>query len=153
MGKKVDSREEMLIQLMMQIRINYKVFEELLQSIETEELRNLVIRIKMQKDLFIRELKRIFKDKSFDFASHSSTEKEVIKEIMLEYASENAEETCFSIIRLREKHLLEIYDDLMINILKNEIAKMIIRNHINEIRRDLRALQDLHDNTVLQSAS
>ena len=153
MEKKVDSREEMLIQLMTQIRINYKVFEELLQSIQTEDLRNLVIRIKMQKDLFIRELKRIFEDKSFDFTTNSSTEKDEIKKLILEYASENTEETCFNIIRLREKHLLEIYDELMMNILKNEIAKMIFRNHINEIRRDLRALQDLHDNIALQNAS
>ncbi len=136
-----------------QIRINYKLFEELLQSIETEDLRNLVIRIKMQKDLFVRELTRIFEDKSFDFTTLSANDKDTIKNLMLEYASEDIEETCFNIIRFREKHLLEIYDDLMINILKNEIAKMIIRNHINEIRRDLRALQDLHDNNELQSAS
>ena len=123
MEKSAKLREEMLMQLITQIRINHQLFEELLKSIKKKNLKNLVMRIKMQKDLFIKELKRIFEDKSFDFSIHSSIEKDTVENLMLEHASENIEETCFNIIRLREKQLLEIYDELIINILKMKLPR------------------------------
>ena len=145
------SNEELLEIMFIQININLKLYHRLIQQIKNDDFSNLVLKLKMQMDLFIKELESIFildNSKILD-QNASSIDKDVDKLLF-----ENPEnELFFRIIGEREQYLMKLYDDLLLNAPKDEIAKMIIRNHLKEIRRDISSVKDLNDKIKLLKAS
>lgn len=144
------SNEQLLEIIFIQININLKLYHRIIQQIKNDDFSNLLLKLKMQMDLFIKELESIFiMDNSKILDQNAS----IIKKDVDKLITENPDNELFRMIGEREQYLMKLYDDLLLNAPKDEIAKMIIRNHLNEIRRDISSVKDLNEKIKFLRAS
>jgi len=144
------SNEQLLEIIFIQININLKLYHRIIQQIKNDDFSNLLLKLKMQMDLFIKELESIFiMDNSKILEQNAS----IIKKDVDKLITENPDNELFRMIGEREQYLMKLYDDLLLNAPKDEIAKMIIRNHLNEIRRDISSVKDLNEKIKFLRAS
>jgi hypothetical protein len=127
--------------LLKQLNHNISVYEHLRLSQFDKKLSELFSRLKMQKDLFIKEVERVFK---VDGANDNHINPSI--KFNDDGASGNEPQTSEQwIVALNELEnlLIENYNTLLSDENLSEIAQMILRNHRNELKRDLKNLNEL----------
>lgn len=140
--------------LLDQINENRRFYETILMKIETVEFKDVLVRLRMQKDLFIKEICRLFQiDSQEHFNDSSPARKGKYGDQLSEYNSSAKEVSYFDLTIRGEKDLLEFYENFLLDISHNEIANMILRNHINELVRDIQGLKNLQVSSVYVEAS
>jgi hypothetical protein len=148
------SNDQFVELLFVQINVNLKLYHRLLQEIDHDDFSNLLLKLKMQMDLFIKELGNIFMiNNTKILKEHASIIDKNLGKISSPHDSENNIEGYLKVISEREKHLYKLYDELLLNAPTDEIAKMIIRNHYNEVNRNIQSIKDLREKIKLLKAS
>lgn len=115
-----------------------------------EILGKLHAQLKNQKRLFIKEINRIFtlmdeKDHAPEvFLPENSNTNDPFADFDYLLKSDRPE-NWVSVMIILESTLLEMYNGILLDKKLDEIAKMILSNHVKEISRDLHALRHLKE--------
>jgi hypothetical protein len=144
-----DKVEAVLIQIGRNQNICNKVCKKL--SDENGDLLRFIGRLALQKTLFIKELCSIYElDLSHHLERYSSQSDDEMKDILAEEKEGNPDhEMILDIVTRQENSLLTSYNTLLQDSSsKDELAKMIVRNHMKELSRDLYALRELKEMVV-----
>lgn len=127
-----------------------RLFYNKLPSGELEDhIIRMIERLKMQKDLFLKEIANtadtqvadiISEPESDEILSHHSTISKYNEAI-----SNNDVEGCLSFLIEIEELLYNKYHAYLFEQKPDEITKMILRNQANEIKRDIKILNNLYE--------
>ena len=142
------SNELLVQQLISEVYVNMYLLKSCIDLFNDKDFTYMMQRMQMQKELFVKELCRIFK---IDGEDYHEQHKKAIQQTFKEAKSDimkNDPALFYQLLNNRASSLLEIYYDLLFDKANSEIAKMILRNHIKEIKRDYRMLHDLMDNVA-----
>jgi len=140
-GNKDDSELYNVNVLLNQLNKNIRFYDELPLKQFDKHFSDLFSRLKMQKDLFIKEVHRVFKiDDSID--NNENPTINIVNDSIKDPES-GATEQWIAILNEKENLLIKNYDTVLSDENLSEIAQMILRNHRNELTRDLRNLNDL----------
>ena len=103
----------------------------------------------MQKELFIKEIANAADAKAKKLiAQQDHASKSFIQQIMKEYKdpiSNHDVEGCISLLINIEQKLYDRYATYLFEEKPDEITKMILKNQSNEIKRDIRILNNLNE--------
>ncbi len=146
MERRIDKTS--ITQLINEVYVNMYLLERCYENLDDEDAKYMVQRMKLQKELFIKELCRVFQiDRHEHFQEFKKQILDSVREDLYNRTL-NSVKSIFNLINHRAEYLLGIYYELLFDELNSEIAKMIIRNHIKEIRRDKGALKDIQEHVM-----
>ena len=142
MSKSKDTRIQQIIH---NLRTNMLIYNELPVDNFEEHIGRLIKRLRMQKNLFIKEISRVFKLDENSISdrgeiSRSLVQKDKEQRSILE--NDDISAHIPRVIRI-EEDLHKKYYELLMEENLGEIARMIIKNQSNEIKRDIRGLKNI----------
>ena len=130
-----------------QIKANQFTYSQLPLDIFEEPILRMVGRLKMQKNLFIKEISNAtdidISELKAENASNSKSQNASILEKYRDSIKNNEVEACISLLIEIERKLYDLYNDFLFKNKPDEIRKMILGNQATEIKRDIRILDNL----------
>lgn len=132
-----------------QIQSNQLVYEKLPYENFEEHIARMIERLKVLKDLFIKEIAKIASTELSTLASEENTalssyHKQLLDKYDESISSEEVE-GCIALLIEIEENLLEKYHEFLFQNSPNEITKMILKNQVIEVKRDIHILKNLYD--------
>jgi len=128
--------------------VNQLVYGELPENALEDHVLRTLERLKMQKQLFIKEIAHVTKVSTSELVSDQNKAIESSKEALLEQyddALKNKDVDVYIdlLIKLEQK-LYEEYTTFLFHNRPDEITKMILRHQSNDIKRDIHILKNLY---------
>jgi hypothetical protein len=114
-----------------------------------EHVSSIIKRFKMQKELFIKEIANAIDHKAADLVPDNDEDMNKSNLSALEKfgdsISKHDEEACISLLVKIEQNLYDRYSSFLFEKSPDEITRMILTNQSNEIKRDIRILNNLYE--------
>ena len=131
------------------IQANTHIYNALPSEDYEEHVVRILKRLKMQKELFVKEIANAFNLKTSNLIlQDDSILKSYYQKVTDKYKDSISKKDmvgCIALLIEIEQELYETYISFLFEEKLGEIAKMILRNQSNEIKRDVRILNNLYE--------
>ena len=132
-----------------QIKANQSVYHLLPKDKFEEHILRMLERLIMQKKLFLKEISNTTDQEQSEFLAEENVDHKSLNASILEKYKESISneeaEACLALLIQIEQKLFDQYDSFLFKNKPDEIARMILGNQANEIKRDIRILKDLYE--------